>query len=158
MQNITLPGKNEGTRVQGGVVFTDGTAQANLGPNKRRYFESIGATVTELAQVGRKSVPLDKLKLSELTAYADKQGIDLSGVPRKKDDTLAAIEAGLAAKAADTQVAVQQVNAETFAAALATSQTESNTVHTGPGEASNADTGSVDNAANTAVAPNGPAS
>lgn len=45
---ITLATKPEGETVIAGVKFADGVATVpSLGPNARKYFELIGATVTD---------------------------------------------------------------------------------------------------------------
>jgi hypothetical protein len=137
---ITLGAPSEGITVQAGVEFVNGVAElGELGPNKRRYFEATGATVEEVAADGR---GLDELTRAELLAIIDDKGLEVKTTGKVPE---------LAARVQDALDARAQASIDEAAAATAQTFAE-NTVRLVPGEPGNADTGAVDNGANTAEA------
>ena len=70
----------------GGVQFAYGKAEVNEGW-VLNWFKKHGYKVTE------KSAELSGMKKDDLKAYAAEHGIDLTDIPDKKEDILAAIKA-----------------------------------------------------------------
>lgn len=79
MTRVLLPRLGKGRKVLGGVVFTDGAAEASLGPSIRRLLELRGAAVIDSPE------ELDELTLEELHDLADRGGVHVPSHTRKAD-------------------------------------------------------------------------
>lgn len=63
MANIILPKPITG--IVSGISFTNGRGTGTLGRHARRYFESIGATITDEGGVRAPSAPIDVNQFAE---------------------------------------------------------------------------------------------
>lgn len=79
MTRVLLPRLGKGRKVLGGVVFTDGAAEAPLGPSIRRLFEARGAAVIDDAE------QLEEHTVEELRELAARGGIYLGSHLHKAD-------------------------------------------------------------------------
>ena len=82
--NPTFCGKGAG-----GVQFANGKAEVDSDRMAAWFREHPGYTV----EGGEKTPSIDGMKKDDLKAYAAEHGIDLTGVPDKKEEILNAIKA-----------------------------------------------------------------
>jgi hypothetical protein len=79
MTRFLYPLAGKGQAVLGGVVFTDGAAEADLGPHTSEYLEMIGATIV------RSEEELDEHTVDELHAMARAGGFRAGSHLHKAD-------------------------------------------------------------------------
>lgn len=102
MAQITLPQSHASQTLVAGITFEDGVAEAELSPHSRRYFELLGAEVTESKAELRRQAEAAGVKVASRDS-AEKIAEKIAAV--KPADGLSTTDAGAAPSPAVTPTA-----------------------------------------------------